>query len=77
MTDSPSTLAAMAADVLQTADGREKTAKSRAHAKAWLDARAAGHTVAIGQVSPPDHPSRPKQPELLNRLGQNIYSCWG
>lgn len=62
----PMTLTEMAVDVLTTADGREKTAKSRAHAQAWRAAREGGEPLEIGQATPPDHPSRPDQPELLS-----------
>jgi len=54
-------LAEMAVEVLATADGREKTALSRAHAAAW---RAGG--VEIGSAAPPDFPARPERPELLH-----------
>jgi uncharacterized ferritin-like protein (DUF455 family) len=60
------TLTEMAVDVLTTADGREKTAKSRAHAQAWRAARDRGEPLAIGQATPPDHPARPEKPELLS-----------
>ncbi|MFM2389853.1 MAG: hypothetical protein RLZZ437_1408 [Pseudomonadota bacterium] len=60
------TLAAMAVAVLSTADGRAKTALSRAHAAAWFAARAAGAALPIGQASPPDHPARPAAPALLD-----------
>jgi uncharacterized ferritin-like protein (DUF455 family) len=60
------TLTEMAVDVLTTADGREKTAKSRAHAQAWRAARDRDEPLAIGQATPPDHPARPDQPELLS-----------
>ena len=55
-------LADMAVTVLTTADGREKTAISREFASAWRDARAAGLPCEIGQLAPPDKPSRPEQP---------------
>ncbi|MEL6170210.1 MAG: ferritin-like domain-containing protein [Pseudomonadota bacterium] len=58
-------LAEMAAEVLTTADGRAKTALSRAHAAAWRDARAAGTRPEIGRAAPPDRPARPETPELL------------
>ena len=64
-------LAAMALEVLNCADGRAKTALSHAHAARWFASRATGDgTVAIeiGTVSPPDlpdHPARPDKPELL------------
>jgi uncharacterized ferritin-like protein (DUF455 family) len=60
------TLAEMAVAVLTTADGRAKTALSRAHAAAWFAARAAGTPLPIGQASPPDAPARPAAPELLD-----------
>ena len=59
-------LAEMAVAVLTTADGRAKTALSRAHAAAWFAARAAGRPLPIGQASPPDAPARPAAPELLD-----------
>jgi len=59
-------LTEMAVDVLNTADGREKTALSHKHAKAWFDARSAGATpISIGTAAPPMYPSRPDRPELL------------
>lgn len=59
-------LSEMAVEVLNTADGRAKTALSRAHAKAWLAARAAGDEISIGRAIPPDRPARPDRPELLD-----------
>ena len=61
------TLAERAAEVLNTGDGRAKTALSRAHAAAWLASRD-GETapIAIGRATPPDHPARPDRPELLS-----------
>jgi uncharacterized ferritin-like protein (DUF455 family) len=59
-------LADMAVAVLTTADGRAKTALSRAHAATWFAARAAGAPLPIGQATPPDSPSRPAAPELLD-----------
>jgi uncharacterized ferritin-like protein (DUF455 family) len=59
------TLAAMAVEVLTTADPRAKTALSRAHAARWLAARAAGAPLPVGQASPPDMPARPDHPVLL------------
>ncbi len=56
----------MAVAVLTTADGREKTALSRKFAQDWFDARAAGTPIPIGQAAPPDRPSRPDQPALLD-----------
>ena len=53
------TLAERAAEVLNTADGRAKTALSRAHAAAWFASRAGdGPPIAIGKAAPPDHPAR-------------------
>ena len=60
------TLADMAVDVLSTADGRTKTAKSRAHAARWFAARDAGTTLPVGRAEAPMRPARPDAPELLN-----------
>jgi uncharacterized ferritin-like protein (DUF455 family) len=60
------TLTEMAVAVLTTADGREKTALSRAHAAQWREWRAAGSAVEIGNAKPPPRPSRPAKPALLN-----------
>ncbi len=66
-TDAPQTLAAMANEVLTTADGRAKTALSRRHAASWRAARCGDAApIDVGTATPPDHPSRPDQPELLN-----------
>lgn len=59
-------LAEMAVDVLSIADGREKAARSRAHAAAWAAARDAGETPEVGRAAPPDHPARPAKPEVLS-----------
>jgi len=60
-------LAEMATEVLQTPEGREKTALSRRHAAAWFEARQKTPCpIAIGTASPPLHPARPARPELLN-----------
>ncbi len=59
-------LAQMAVEVLSTADGRAKTALSKAHAESWFAARAAGQPLAVGQAAPPDAPARPAQPDLLS-----------
>jgi uncharacterized ferritin-like protein (DUF455 family) len=56
----------MAVQVLTTADGRAKTALSRAHAAAWFAARAAGTPLPIGRAMPPDTPARPARPALLD-----------
>lgn len=59
-------LAEMAVDVLNTADGRAKTALSHSYAALWTAARGRGETPPIGQASPPDMPARPQKPTLLN-----------
>jgi len=60
------TLTQLATEVLQTADGREKTALSKSYAEMWFAARAAGDTIEIGTANPPLHPARPEKPELLS-----------
>lgn len=60
------TLAEMAVEVLSTADGRAKTALSRAHAARWRASRAQGTPIDIGTAIPPDMPARPARPELLS-----------
>lgn len=70
----------MALSVLNTADGRAKTALSRAHARRWFDG-VAGRLPAIPVLpgdpgseagsgaappSPPLRPARPERPELLS-----------
>lgn len=60
------TLCEMAVDVLTTADGRQKTAKSRAFAAQWFAARDAGTPLPVGRATPPLRPARPEQPELLS-----------
>ncbi len=59
-------LCEMAVEVLSTADGREKTALSRAHAAAWFAARNAGTPISLGRATPPERPSRPEKPRLLD-----------
>ena len=59
-------LAQMAVEVLTTADGRAKTALSRAHAAAWRAARAHDARPAIGTATPPLRPARPATPDLLD-----------
>ena len=59
-------LAECAVEVLNTADGRTKTALSRRHAADWLSARIAGTTPTVGIAAPPDRPSRPQRPALLD-----------
>ncbi|MEO0693831.1 MAG: ferritin-like domain-containing protein [Pseudomonadota bacterium] len=56
----------MAEEVLTTADGREKTALSRAQAARWFAARTDGPAIAIGTATPPPHPARPDAPQLLS-----------
>ena len=56
----------MALDVLQTADGRAKTALSHKYAAEWRAARADGAFPKVGSVLPPMHPARPEAPELLS-----------
>ncbi len=58
------TLTQMAAQVLNTADGREKTALSHAHAASWRAARKDGPPIDIGTADPPENPARPATPEL-------------
>jgi len=57
-------LAQMACAVLNTAEGRAKSALSREFAAQWNAARAAEDDVEIGSCTPPDTPARPKAPEL-------------
>ena len=57
-------LAEMAVEVLTTADGRAKTALSRAHAARWFELRDAGETLPVGHSEPPLRPARPEKPEL-------------
>ena len=59
------TLTELAVDVLTTADGHEKTRKSRAAAALWFDSVEQGNPLDIGNATPPDTPSRPDAPELL------------
>ncbi|MDG1803210.1 MAG: ferritin-like domain-containing protein [Paracoccaceae bacterium] len=56
----------MAVAVLNTADGRAKTALSRGYAAEWFAARDAGVDVEIGAATPPDFPARPAHPKLLS-----------
>ena len=60
------TLAEMAVEVLTTADGREKTALSLAHAARWFAAREAGEDLPIGRAEAPLRPARPAEPALLD-----------
>ena len=58
-------LAEMAAEVLRTADGREKTALSKKYAAAWFASRKDGPAIPVGTASPSLRPARPDKPELL------------
>ena len=60
------TLAEISVQVLNTADGREKTALGRRHAATWFASRANGIAIPIGTVSPPVSPARPTVPVLLD-----------
>lgn len=60
------TLREMAVEVLNTTDGRGKTALSRTHARAWFTARKAGEALPLGLAQPPMQPTRPDRPELLD-----------
>lgn len=60
------TLTDLAVDVLTTADGRAKAAKSLAAAKIWFDSVEAGTPLPTGNATPPDAPARPDKPELLS-----------
>lgn len=60
------TLARCAVEVLETADGREKSALSRQHAAAWFAARAGGRPMPVGRADPPLRPARPDRPLLLD-----------
>ncbi|WP_264213709.1 ferritin-like domain-containing protein [Leisingera thetidis] len=67
MTNQPLSLAERAAEVLTTADGREKTALSRRHAADWFAFRNGdAPEIPVGTAAPPKHPARPAKPELLN-----------
>lgn len=59
-------LTEMAVEVLLTANGRDKTALSTAHAASWFAARASGAPLPIGSCRPPESPARPQRPELLD-----------
>jgi uncharacterized ferritin-like protein (DUF455 family) len=58
-------LAELAVEVLVTANGRAKTAVSRANAQRWFEARGAGTQLPIGVATPPDRPERAAKPELM------------
>lgn len=60
------TLTQMAVDVLNTAEGRAKTAISREYAALWQAARENGDTIEIGSARAPDQPARPAKPALLD-----------
>ena len=59
-------LTQMATDVLQTADGAEKTDLSRTYAAEWFASREAGAPIEIGTATPPLRPARPQKPALLD-----------
>lgn len=59
-------LAAMAAEVLATANPVDKTDLARRHAAAWLKARELGKDLPIGTADPPDFPARPEKPDLVD-----------
>ena len=59
-------LTEMACAVLETADGREKTALSRTFAAEWMAARERDILPEVGKGTPPDRPARPDAPELLD-----------
>jgi uncharacterized ferritin-like protein (DUF455 family) len=59
-------LAEMAVQVLNTADGREKTALGRSHASTWFAARKDSAHIPIGHAAPPPRPARPPVPQLLD-----------
>ncbi len=60
-------LADMAMEVLETSDGRAKTALSLCHAEAWVKSRQEdAKAIPVGTALPPDHPARPERPELLS-----------
>ena len=58
-------LTQMAVNVLNTKDGREKTALSRRYAKDWFAARTIGEVIAVGKATHPQQPGRPDKPDLL------------
>ncbi len=63
----PKTLTEMATEVLNTGDGRAKTALSRQHAADWFASRNGDRPpVEVGTGNPPPYPARPERPELLS-----------
>lgn len=58
-------LAEMAAQVLSTSDGREKTRRSLEFSSQWFSQRTQGIIPELGQAKPPMQPARPDKPELL------------
>ncbi len=56
-------LSEMAVAVLSTADAKEKTRLSRNFAAEYLSAQDA---VELGQATAPQHPARPRDPELID-----------
>ena len=59
------TLTDMAVDVLTTADGRAKAAKTHKYAQAWFASRDAGAPLDLGHAVAPVLPNRPDKPPLL------------
>ncbi|MEM6635312.1 MAG: ferritin-like domain-containing protein [Pseudomonadota bacterium] len=59
-------LAECAVEILETADGREKTALARRYAADWVAARTGGESPEVGRALPPARPSRPARPQLLS-----------
>ena len=58
-------LSELAVEVLTTADGRLKTARSHEAARLWFQSRENGTPLDLGSARPPDNPARPDHPELL------------
>lgn len=60
------TLSEAAVAVITTANAMEKAELSRDLAKQWFDSVEAGEPMEIGNATPPDRPSRPEKPELID-----------
>ena len=58
-------LSEMACNVLETSNGRQKTAISRKFASQWFKQRDDLKATEIGTAKPPPQPARPISPELL------------
>ena len=66
-------LTQMAVNVLNTKDGREKTALSRRYAKDWFAARTSGAVIAVGKATPRNNPGAPTNPISSARaMSQNV-----